>query len=88
MIEQIFWPGGPHRGSIRWAAFEATMGRIGARIEQKDTKVTFTIDGLPGKAVISRPGPSTLEAWKLRDIEKILAAAFSWTHESFVLAEG
>ena len=64
------------------------MGRIGARIEQKDAKVTFTINGLPGKAVISRPGEPTLEACKLRDIKKILAAAFSWTDESFVLAEG
>ena len=85
VIEQIFWPGGPHRGSIRWEDFEATMGRIGARIEQKNAKVTFTINGL--RCVIWHPKETTLHAQKLRDIERKLAAVFSWTRESFVSAE-
>jgi hypothetical protein len=86
VIEQIFWQGGSHRGSIRWSDFEATMGRIGAKIEQGEgTRVAFTINGL--RAVIWRPKELTLQARKLRDIETKLAAVFTWTRESFVLAE-
>ena len=86
VIEQIFWTPGKARESVKWAHFESTMAKIGAQMTPNGARrVKFTIAGFGSARVhLSEPVISPVQ---LKEIEGILASAFSWTRESFVTAD-
>ena len=88
VIEQIFWTPGKARESVKWAHFESTMAKIGAQMTQNGARrVKFTIAGFGSAKVHHKPSEDVISPVQLKEIEGILASAFSWTRESFVPAD-